>query len=72
MAMKRSKLPRNGPVNDHRPVLGVVRADVFQVEVLRLHVIELDRGALHFRPIASVHVEVDLRPVKAPSFVVQS
>src|SRR5262252_6789701 len=45
-------------------MLGVVRADVLQIEVLGLHVIELDRRALPL-PADGVHdVEVDLRPVE--------
>jgi len=31
-AMKRSKLPKNRPVDDDRPLLGVVGVDVLQVE----------------------------------------
>ena len=44
----------NGPVDDDRPVLGVVGADVFQVEALGHLVVELDRRALPLRPMASV------------------
>ena len=54
----------DGAVDDHRAVLGVVGADVFQVEVLRLHVVELDRRALPLPADRVGHVEVDLRPVE--------
>src|SRR5436305_1110941 len=54
----------NRPVDDDRPVLGVVRAGVLQVEVFRLHVVELDRCALPFAADRVGHVEVDLRTVK--------
>ena len=61
----------NRPVDDHRPVLGVVGADVFQVEILRLHVIELNRGALPLPADRVGDVEVDLRAVERAVLLVQ-
>ena len=52
------------PVDDDRPVLGVVGADVFQVEPLRQLVVELDRRALPLPADRVGDVEVDLRPVE--------
>ena len=52
------------PVDDDRPVLGVVGADVFQVEALRRLVIELDRRALPLPADRVGDVEVDLRAVE--------
>ena len=54
----------NGTVDHHRPVLGVVGADVFQVEVLGLLVVELDRRALPLSANRIGDIEVDLRPVE--------
>ena len=54
----------NRPVDDHRPVLGVVHADVLQLEALRHLVIELDGGALPLPADRVGDVEVDLRAVK--------
>src|SRR5260221_819099 len=54
----------DSPMDHDRPVLGVVGADVHQVEVLRLLVIELDGGALPLPPDRIRDVEVDLRPVE--------
>ena len=51
----------NGAVNHHRPVLGVVGADVLQVEALRRDVVQLDRGALPLPADRVGDVEVDLR-----------
>ena len=51
-------------VDDDRAVLGVVGADVLQVEPLRQLVVELDRGALPLPPDRVGDVEVDLRPVE--------
>ena len=61
----------NRPVDDHRPVLGVVGADVLQVEPLRHLVVELDRGALPLPADGVGHVEVDLRPVEGAVALVQ-
>ena len=63
--MNRSKLPKIAAVDDDRPVLGVVGADVFQVEALR----HLRNRAGSWRtatsgPSAVGDVEVDLRPVE--------
>ena len=52
------------PVDEHRAVLRVVGADVFQSEPLGHLVIELDRRALPLPADGVGHVEVDLRPVK--------
>ena len=52
------------PVDHHRPVLGVVGADVLQVEPLRHLVVELDRRALPLAADRVGDVEVDLRPVE--------
>src|SRR6185369_13279618 len=57
-------------MNHDRPVLGVVGADVFQVEVLRLLVVELNRCALPLAPDRIRNIEIDLRPVeRAIAFV---
>ena len=53
-------------MDDNRPVLRVVGADVLQIEVLGLHVVELNRGALPLATNSVHHVEVDLRPVERP------
>src|SRR4030095_16858600 len=58
-------------VNDDRPVLGVVGADVLQVEVLRLLIIELNRRALPFAPDRIRDVEIDLRSVERSVAFVQ-
>ena len=52
-AMNRSKLPKMA-VDDDRPVLRVIGADVLQVEPLGYLVIELNRRALPLPPMASV------------------
>ncbi len=54
----------DGAVDDHRPVLGVVRARVLQVEALRHLVVELDRRALPLAADGVGDVEVDLRAVE--------
>ena len=54
----------NRPVDDHRPVLGVVGADVLQVEPLRHLVVELNRRALPLPADRVGDVEVDLRAVE--------
>ena len=54
----------DGAVDHHRPVLGVVGADVVQVEALGHRVIELDRAALPLAAERVGDVEVDLRPVE--------
>ena len=51
-------------MNDDRPMLGVVGADVLQIEVLGLLVIELDRRALPFPADRVGDVEIDLRAVE--------
>ncbi len=51
-------------VNDHRPVLGVVGADVLQIEALRVVVIELNRRALPLAANGVLDVAVDLRAVE--------
>ena len=51
----------NGPVDDDRPMLGVVGPDIFQVEPLRHLVVELDRGALPLAADGVGDVEIDLR-----------
>src|SRR5207253_11123039 len=61
----------DGPVDDYGPVLRVVRADVLQIEVLRLLVIELDRGALPFPAQRVGNVEVDLRTVEGAVLRIQ-
>src|SRR5262249_4731332 len=60
----------DGAVDDDGTVLRVVGADVFQIEVLRLLVIELDRRALPLAADRVRHVEVDLRPVERAVAVV--
>src|SRR3954467_1792855 len=52
------------PMNDDRAVLGIVGADVFQIEALRHLVIELDRGALPLPPDRVGYVEVEFRSVE--------
>ena len=54
----------DGPMDDHRPMLGVVGADVLEVELLRQLVVELDRRALPLPADGVGDVEVDLRPVE--------
>ena len=51
--MKRSKRSAHRAVDDDRPMLGVVLADVVQVEALRRRVIELDRARAARRGRAS-------------------
>ena len=52
------------PVQNCRPVLGVVLADVGEVESRRRVVIELDGAELPLAPDAVGDLEVDLRAVK--------
>ena len=60
----------DGPMDDHRPVVGVVGARVLQIEPLRQLVVELDRRALPLPADRIRDVEVDLRPVeRAVAFV---
>ncbi len=54
----------DGAVDHDRPVLGVVCADVLQVEALGRGVVELDRAALPLAAERVRDVEVDLRPVE--------
>src|SRR4030095_5229899 len=58
-------------VNDDRPVLGVVGADVLQVEVLRLLIIELNRRAVLVSPDRIRDAESDLRSVEPSVAFVQ-
>ena len=51
-------------VNHHRPVLGVVGADVLQIEALRVVVIELNRRALPLAANGVLDVAVDFRAVE--------
>ena len=66
MSMRHEALEaaENGPVDDDRPVLGVVGPDVLQVEPLRQLVVELNRGALPLPADGVGDVEVDLRAVE--------
>ena len=54
----------HGAVDDHRPVLGVVLADVDEVEPLRRGVVELDGAQLPLPADRVGDVEVDLGPVE--------
>ena len=58
----------NRPMDDDRPMLGVVGAGVFQIESLRHLVVELDRRALPLAADGVGDVEVNLRPVEGPVF----
>src|SRR5689334_16555251 len=58
-------------VDDYHAVLGVVRADVFQVEPLGHHVIELNRRALPLSSNGIGDVEVDLRAVEGAVLRIQ-
>ena len=56
----------HGAVDDHRPVLRVVLADVAEVEPLRRGVVELDGAQLPLPPDRVGDVEVDLGTVERP------
>ena len=64
MPMNRSMRPEDGAVNHDRPMLGVVLADVRELEALRLRVIELDGAELPRPPDGVGDLELDLRPVE--------
>ena len=53
-----------GAVDHHRPVLGVVRARVGELEALRHEVVDLAGAALPGAPERVGDVEIDLRPVE--------
>ena len=56
----------NGPMDDDGAMLGVVGADVLQIESFGHLVVELDRGALPLSPDGVRDVEIDLRTVERP------
>src|SRR5262249_14511576 len=62
---------KDGSVNDHDPMFGVVRADVFQVEPLRHHIVQLDRGALPLPTDRIRNVNVDFWSVEGTIAFVQ-
>src|SRR5439155_9204621 len=62
---------KNRPVDYHRTMLGVVGADVLEVEVSRLLVIELDRRALPLAADRVGDIEVDLWPVERPVALIE-
>ena len=64
MAMKRSKRAEDRAVEHDRAVLGVVLADVGEVEALGRDVVELDGAQLPLAADAVGDVEVDLRAVE--------
>jgi hypothetical protein len=64
MPMKRSNAAVDRAVDDHRAVLGVVGADVAEVEALGRQVVELDRAELPLAADRVGDVEVDLRAVE--------
>ena len=64
IAMNRSKLPKIARWITTDTMLGVVGADVFQIEALRHLVIELNRRALPLAADRVGDVEVDLRSVE--------
>src|SRR5688500_16205820 len=51
-------------MDDHRPMFGIICAGVLQIEVFRLHVIELNRRALPLAADRIGHIEVDFRSVE--------
>src|SRR4030095_2132162 len=51
-------------MDDDRPVLGVVRTDVFQVESLRNLIVELNGGALPLPADRVRDIEVNLGPIE--------
>ena len=57
-------------VDHDRAVFGVVRADVFQIEVFRLCVIKLDCCALPIAANRVGYIEINFRPVKGAVFFV--
>src|SRR5678815_1169875 len=68
MLNEQSDEPLEGPedctVNDDRPVLGIVGADIFQVEPFRHLVIELEGCALPLAANCVGHIDVNLRTVE--------
>ena len=68
--MNRSKLPKMARWMTTGRCSALSAPDVFQVEVLRLLVVELNRRALPFPADRVGDVEIDLRPVeRAVAFV---
>ena len=69
--MNRSKLPKIARWMTTDAMLGVVGADVLQVEALGHLVVELNRRALPFPADRVGDVEVDLRPVEVAAALVR-
>ena len=63
--------PKNGAVDQHRAMFGIIRTDVLQIEVLRLLIIQLNRRALPVSANGVSNVEVNFRPVKRAVFLVE-
>src|SRR5262245_32011118 len=62
----------NGPMNDDRLMLGVVRPGIFQAETLRNLIIELNRRTLPLATDRVGDVEIDLGPVEGAVALVQA
>src|SRR5207253_9471292 len=65
-----SDLAENGAVYDYRPMFRIVGANVFEIEILGLPVIELDRCALPVAPNCVCYIEIDFGPVKCTVLLV--
>src|SRR3989442_14234016 len=68
---KSLKAAQYGPVDDDRAMFGVICANVFQVEILRLLVVELDRGALPAPADCVRNIKIDFRTVESAILLVE-
>src|SRR2546425_797034 len=59
------KATHNRAMDDYRAMLDVISSDVFQIEVFRLRVIQLDRRALPVSSDGIRDVEINFRSVES-------